>query len=154
MSESRHETAKRAGAKEAGRQAGIDIELLDFGVLDRWMDEEGLPGGPFEGIRVLAGGTQNLLVRFQRGGRDYVLRRPPRHLRPKSNDSLRREGRVLAALAGTDVPHPGFLAGCFDETLMNGAVFYLMEPVEGFNATTELPDFHAADASVRHAMGP
>lgn len=140
-------------AKTAGKEAGIDLELVDFGILDRWMDERGLPGGPMQRIHVLAGGTQNLLVRFERGGRDYVLRRPPRHLRPKSNDALRREGRVLAALAGSDVPHPGFLAGCFDETVMNGAVFYLMEPVEGFNATTELPPLHAGDAAVRREMG-
>ncbi|HXC49766.1 MAG TPA: phosphotransferase family protein [Candidatus Limnocylindrales bacterium] len=140
-------------AKDAGKEAGIDGELVDFAVLSDWMDREGLPGGQITGIRLLAGGTQNVLVRFSRGGREYVLRRPPRHLRPKSNDSLRREGRVLAALAGSDVPHPGFIAGCFDEAVMGGAVFYLMEPVDGFNATTELPALHAGDAGVRHEMG-
>ncbi|HEY2773276.1 MAG TPA: phosphotransferase family protein [Candidatus Binatia bacterium] len=117
------------------------------------MDRQGLARGPIEDVQVLAGGTQNLLLRFRRAGREFVLRRPPRHLRPKSNDALRREGRILAALAGTDVPHPGFIAGCFDETVMNGAVFYLMEPVDGFNATTELPALHAGDSGVRHAMG-
>lgn len=144
---------KYESAKAAGKEAGIDVEMVDFAVLARWMDEQGLPGGPMQAIRVLAGGTQNLLVRFERGGRDYVLRRPPHHLRPKSNDALRREGRVLAALKGSDVPHPSFLAGCFDETVMNGAVFYLMEPVEGFNATTDLPPLHAGSAAVRHEMG-
>ncbi|MFN2376693.1 MAG: phosphotransferase family protein [Candidatus Binatia bacterium] len=117
------------------------------------MNGEGLPEGPFTDIGILTGGTQNVLLRFARGGRVYVLRRPPRHLRLKSNDALRREGRVLAALAGSDVPHPAFLAGCFDESVMGGAVFYLMEPVEGFNATTELPALHAASASMRHEMG-
>lgn len=145
-------TAATAAA-QAGIDAGIDTGLVDFDILERWMDSQGLPGGPFAGVRLLAGGTQNVLVRFERGGRDYVLRRPPRHLRPKSNDALRREGRVLAALAGTDVPHPAFLAGCFDETVMGGAVFYLMEPVDGFNATTELPPLHAGDARIRHDMG-
>ena len=140
-------------AKDAGMEAGIDAELVDFAVLDSWMDSEGLAEGPIRDIRLLAGGTQNVLVHFSRGGREYVLRRPPRHLRPKSNDSLRREGRVLAALAGSDVPHPGFIAGCFDETVMNGAVFYLMEPIDGFNATTELPALHAGDEGVRHEMG-
>jgi len=140
-------------AKEAGKEAGIDRELVDFEILDAWMDEQALERGPIRNVRLLAGGTQNVLVRFSRGGRDYVLRRPPRHLRPKSNDALRREGRVLAALAGSDVPHPAFLAGCFDEKVMGGAVFYLMEPVDGFNATTELPALHASDASIRHQMG-
>lgn len=145
--------AKTESARRAGLEAGIDQDLVDFGVLHQWMDAEGLPPGPLREIRLLAGGTQNVLVRFERGGRDYVLRRPPRHLRPRSNDALRREGRVLAALADSDVPHPGFVAGCFDESVMGDAVFYLMEPVEGFNATTELPDLHASDASIRHAMG-
>jgi len=148
MPPSEHQTAK-----DAGKEAGIDSDLVDFEVLDAWMDEQSLPGGPIRDVRLLTGGTQNVLVRFHRGGRDYVLRRPPRHLRPKSNDALRREGRVLAALAGTDVPHPGFIAGCFDENVMKGAVFYLMEPVDGFNATTELPALHASDASIRHEMG-
>ena len=125
-------------AKEAGKEAGIDSDLVDFGILSKWMDGAGLEEGAFRNIRLLAGGTQNVLVRFTRGARDYVLRRPPRHLRPKSNDSLRREGKVLSALAGSDVPHPGFIAGCFDDTVMSGAVFYLMEPVE---ASTPPPSF-------------
>jgi aminoglycoside phosphotransferase (APT) family kinase protein len=102
---------------------------------------------------VLAGGTQNVLLRFERGGRAYVLRRGPRHLRPKTNDQLRNEARVLSALAGTDVPHPGFIAGCMDESVMGGAVFYLMEPVDGFNPTVALPELHKSDASVRYEMG-
>lgn len=132
---------------------GVDPALIDFAVLAAWMDEQGLSGGRFEHVQTLAGGTQNVLLRFERAGRDYVLRRPPPHLRPKSNDALRREARVLSALAGSDVPHPGFIAGCMDEALMGGAVFYLMEPIEGFNPANGLPQLHAADASIRHEMG-
>jgi aminoglycoside phosphotransferase (APT) family kinase protein len=36
---------------------------------------------------------------------------------------------------------------------MNGAVFYLMEPVDGFNAAVGLPALHAGDAAIRRAMG-
>ena len=50
-------------------QALVDIERL-IG----WMDEQGLGEGPIVGAQSLAGGTQNLLLRFQRGGRDFVLR--------------------------------------------------------------------------------
>jgi aminoglycoside phosphotransferase (APT) family kinase protein len=131
----------------------IDPALADFGVLASWMDGQGLPGGAFEGVERLGGGTQNILIRFRRGGREYVLRRPPAHLRPRSNDALRREVRVLAALEGTGVRAPRLIAACADETVMGGAVFYLMESVRGFNATTTLPAVHAADPAVRHRMG-
>ena len=140
-------------SERSPEESGIEREVVDFEVLAAWMDERGLASGPISGVCLLGGGTQNVLVRFSRGGRDYVLRRPPKHLRPRSNESLRREGRVLAALAGTDVPHPAFFAGCFDESVMNGAVFYLMEPIDGFNATVELPALHAGDAAIRREMG-
>jgi aminoglycoside phosphotransferase (APT) family kinase protein len=113
----------------------------------------GPPRGEIGEVSTIAGGSQNILLRFRRGGREYVLRRPPRHLRPNSNEALRREGRVLAALAGSDVPHPRFIAGCFDESVMGGYVFYLMEPVDGFNPMTGLLPLHASDAALRHQMG-
>ncbi|WP_240489758.1 phosphotransferase family protein [Actinomadura atramentaria] len=135
------------------RPGGIDPAVVDFDVLGRWMDGRGLPGGPFEDVAPLTGGTQNVLVRFRRGGRDYVLRRGPRHLRARTNDVLRREARVLTALDGTDVPAPRVLAACDDESVLSGAVFYLMTPVDGFNATVALPEPHAGDAALRREMG-
>ncbi|MQY01998.1 phosphotransferase family protein [Actinomadura macrotermitis] len=133
--------------------ASIDPALVDFDALTAWMDREGLPGGPFEDVAPLAGGTQNVLVRFRRGGVDYVLRRGPRHLRTRTNDVLRREARVLAALDGTDVPAPRIIAACPDEEVMHGAVFYLMTPINGFNATVTLPEPHASDPVLRRSMG-
>jgi aminoglycoside phosphotransferase (APT) family kinase protein len=132
---------------------GIDTSLIDFDILSSWMDGEGLPAGPITAVEALTGGTQNVLLKFARGGRTYVLRRGPPHLRPTSNDALRREARVLSTLAGTDVPHPGFIAGCMDEAVMGGAVFYLMEPVEGFNPSSGLPALHASNAAIRFEMG-
>ncbi|MCA3254771.1 MAG: phosphotransferase family protein [Alphaproteobacteria bacterium] len=116
------------------------------------MDGQGLGAGPLSDAVKLTGGTQNLLLRFVRDGRSYVLRRPPLHLRGNSNETMRREARVLAALAGTGVPHPGFIAVCDDEAVL-GAVFYLMEPIDGFNATMGLPPLHAGSADVRRRMG-
>ncbi|MBW8486125.1 phosphotransferase family protein [Actinomadura parmotrematis] len=133
--------------------AQLDPALVDFGVLGAWMDREGLPGGPFEDVAPLAGGTQNVLVGFSRGGRDYVLRRGPKHLRARTNEVLRREARVLAALDGSGVPAPRVIAACPDENVMNGAVFYLMTPVRGFNASVTLPEPHASDPLMRNAMG-
>jgi aminoglycoside phosphotransferase (APT) family kinase protein len=131
----------------------IDPALVDFGVLADWMDAQALPDGEFTGVETLGGGTQNVLIRFERGDREYVLRRPPRHLRRRSNDALRREARVLSALDGTGVRAPRLIAACLDESVMGGAVFYLMERVQGFNATTTLPPLHAGDAAVRRRMG-
>jgi aminoglycoside phosphotransferase (APT) family kinase protein len=126
---------------------------VDLAAVAGWMDGSGLPGGPIEDARPVGGGTQNVMLRFRRGGREYVLRRGPRHLRPRSNDALRREVRVLRALEGSGVACPRIVAACEDEAVLGGAVFYLMEPVEGFNATVALPDRQANDAGLRHAMG-
>lgn len=125
---------------------------VDLAALARWMDGRGLGAGPLERAERLSGGTQNILLRFTRAGRDYVLRRPPPVLRANSNETMRREARVLAALAGSAVPHPGLIAACEDDSVI-GAAFYLMEPIEGFNATQGLPALHAGDAAVRHRMG-
>ena len=116
------------------------------------MNDQGLGAGPIQDAALLTGGTQNILLRFNRAGRGYVLRRPPPHLRANSNETMRREARVLAALAGSDVPHPGLIAACPDETVL-GAAFYLMEPIEGFNPATGLPPLHAGSEAVRHRMG-
>ena len=77
--------------------AAPDPQHVDLERLAAWMDRAGLPPGPLEDVEQLPGGTQNILVRFARGGRSYVLRRPPPHLRANSNETMRREARVLAA---------------------------------------------------------
>jgi aminoglycoside phosphotransferase (APT) family kinase protein len=59
---------------------------------------------------------------------------------------------MLAALAGTAVAHPRLIADCPDEHVI-GAAFYLMEPIQGFNATTGLPALHAGSEALRHRMG-
>ncbi|SRX93064.1 aminoglycoside phosphotransferase [Thermomonospora curvata DSM] [Mycobacterium shimoidei] len=118
-----------------------------------WMSQQGLGEGPLEDVTELSGGTQNIMLRFTRSGRSYVLRRGPQFLRPRSNTVILRETRVLAALAGSDVPHPRLIARCEDPSVLGDAVFYLMEPVDGFNAGVELPALHANDASVRFGMG-
>ena len=126
---------------------------LDNEGLARWMTERGLGDGDLEDVVRLAGGSQNILLRFRRGDREYVLRRGPQHLRPESNRVITREGRVLAALDATDVPHPRLVATCDDEAVLGGAVFYLMEPIDGFNPAVELPPLHAGSPEIRHAMG-
>jgi len=128
------------------------VEGIDWRRLSAWMDDRALPAGPIEDVELLAGGTQNILLRFTRGGRSFVLRRPPVHKRRNSDETMRREARVLGALAGSAVPHPGLIAACAEEDVL-GAAFYLMEPIRGFNATTGLPEPHRSSRAMRHRMG-
>lgn len=129
----------------------MDTDALD--AVARWMTEQGLGEGPLQDVTAVTGGTQNVMLRFTRSGRPYVLRRGPRHLRPRTNSVILRETRVLAALAGSDVPHPRLIATCEDTGVLGDAVFYLMEPIDGFNAGEGLPPLHAGNPEVRYGMG-
>lgn len=131
----------------ASSDYGVDLERLSA-----WMDAQRLPAGAIAQAELLGGGTQNVLIRFERGGRRYVLRRPPLHKRANSDETMRREARVLGALRDTAVPHPRLIAACAREDVI-GASFYLMEPIEGFNPTTGLPELHRSDPAIRRAMG-
>lgn len=121
--------------------------------LGEWMDGEGLGRGPIENVQHLAGGTQNIMLSFTRRGRRFILRRAPEHPRRHSNASILREMQVLEALATTGVPHARLIAGCADQSVLGDSVFYLMEPVDGFNAAVTLPALHRNSEEVRHDMG-
>ncbi|WP_396271731.1 phosphotransferase family protein [Hyphomonas sp.] len=125
---------------------------VDLAALANWMDAQGLGSGPLNDVQRLAGGTQNILLKFSRAGRSYVLRRPPPVLRANSNETMRREARMLAALKGTNVPHPELIAACQDEGVL-GAAFYLMQPIDGYNPSTGLPEPFASSPQLRHQMG-
>ncbi len=138
----------------AAEPAPTSIGGVDLEGLASWLDAAGVAGDGVDDPRLLTGGTQNVLLRFERSGRSLVLRRGPRHLRPKSNDTMRREMRVLAALAGTAVPHPELMASCPDDPAWtDGAACYVMAAVDGFNPAAEVPARHAADPDLRHATG-
>jgi aminoglycoside phosphotransferase (APT) family kinase protein len=129
-----------------------DATGVDLDRLATWMDQQGLPRGAITEVERLTGGTQNILLRFCRGGNDYVLRRPPIHKRAKSDETMRREARVLAALRESPVPHPGLIAACGDTDVL-GCAFYLMAPIDGFNPASGLPTPHRDDPAIRHQMG-
>ena len=126
--------------------------LVDLARLESWMDGQGLKGGPIRNPVPLSGGTQNVLLRFARGDREFVLRRPPQNPYANGDETMRREARVLRALTGSAAPHPRLIADCADTAVL-GAAFYLMEPVDGFCAPQGMPPLHAGDPAVRHAMG-
>ena len=126
---------------------------IDWARFHAWVDAHDVPGsGPVTAVRRLAGGLQNSAFLISRGGEDMILRRPGKHLKPKSNETMLREARVLGALEGSAVPHPRVIAICADPDVI-GACFYLMEPLEGFAQSGELPGQYATDASWRRAMG-
>jgi aminoglycoside phosphotransferase (APT) family kinase protein len=135
-----------------GSLAGVDRELLDQDRLAAWMDERGLGDGPLTDAERLAGGTQNILVRFRRAGRSYVLRRPPAHKRANSDETMRREAVLLAGLAGTDVPHPELIAACPELDVL-GSAFYLMEPIDGVNPTEPPLPGHLNDPAAVRELG-
>ena len=129
-------------------------DLVDLERLADWMDSQGLECGPIEAPIRLTGGTQNLLLRFRRGSREFVLRRPSRELREVGGKTIAREARLLKALAGSQVPHAGLIADCADPGVL-GASFYLMEPIQGFNpnCATGLPAPLAQQSEMRRRMG-
>ena len=126
--------------------------MIRLDALLAWMDAQGLGDGLATEVEELAGGTQNLMLRFRRGGRGYVLRQPPTHAGAEGERTVRRESRILAALADTRVPHPRLIAVCLEPEVLGGA-FYLMAAVDGFNAGVGLPPLHAGDPAIRRAMG-
>lgn len=128
------------------------LASIDFLRLNRWLLAQGLADGELQGPTLLAGGTQNLIVRFRCGGREFVLRKAAGTAYANGSETMRREARILAALAGTDVPHARLIAACEDDAVLGGA-FYLMEPVEGFNVGMGMPEPHASQPAMRRAMG-
>jgi aminoglycoside phosphotransferase (APT) family kinase protein len=128
--------------------------LIDWPQLNAWIaTQTALPGtGPVTAACKLQGGLQNNVFLLERRAESFVLRRPSKHLRPESNDTMLREARVLKALAGSGVPHPRFYAVC-DDTAVIGACFYIMAPLEGFAPRGPLPGAYATDPTWRRAMG-
>ena len=126
--------------------------LVNIEALANWMAGQRLGDAPIVNPRALTGGTQNVLVAFERGGVSMVLRRPPVHAQSNSEVVIKREARLLSALGATDVPHPRFIAACSDTAVL-GAPFYLMEAVNGYNAHTVLPSPFGSEPELRRCMG-
>jgi len=126
----------------------------DLDALAQWMDAKGIGAGELRRVTPLTGGTQNVLLRFERGsGQTYVLRCPRPGAHADAQRGLLREARLLRALAGSAVPHAPLIASCADTGVL-GVPFYLMAPVDGFTATPNpLRGRYAEHASWRREMG-
>jgi aminoglycoside phosphotransferase (APT) family kinase protein len=108
-----------------------ELPGLDLGRLTGWFDatHPGERAGDLS-AEVIAGGRSNLTYRVTDGSHRWVVRRPPLgHVLATAHD-MSREHRVIAALAGTDVPVPATYGLCEDDGVL-GAPFYVMEQVDG-----------------------
>ena len=106
--------------------------LVNIPKLTTWLDNH-LPelGDRPLHIELLHGGYSNVVISLNRGGPTWVMRRPPEVPPPGSEKTVLREARVLAALAGTNVPHPKCYGSCEDPDVV-GSPFYIMEKVTGW----------------------
>lgn len=129
----------------------VTLSDADQDALQDWIRRAGI-GTAVSDVEPLTGGSQNIVVRLNVDGTPMVLRRPPPHPRPTSDNTMRREIAVLQTLKGTDVPHPRLIAGCEDLDVL-GVVFYLMESIDGFNPGTEVDDAYVRDVGMRHRVG-
>ncbi|GAA2233146.1 phosphotransferase family protein [Promicromonospora sukumoe] len=125
---------------------------LDVAGLAAWLEREHpeltAPGpdpasAPGLTATLIPGGRSNLTYRVDGAARPLVLRRPPLgHVLTTAHD-MRREHRVITALAGT-VPVPGTVAVVDDTEAgeVTGTVFFVMEHVDG--AVLSRPEHNAA----------
>jgi len=121
--------------------------------LDRVTDWVGdrLPGrgGRFTADRIgQEVGVANVLFALHRGGRTFVLRRPPLVKNNPSASNVHREWRILTALEGTQVPHPTPLLYC-DDAAVIGAPFLIMSFIDGFTPVGTLPPTYRTPADRR-----
>jgi len=112
-------------------EADLDL-LAPAGPLTEWLDAHvpELGKGPLA-TSLLSGGTSNVVLTLNRGGKSMVMRRPPAVPPPGAEKGVLREARILTALNQTDVPHPICYGACDDAEVV-GAPFYIMEMVDGW----------------------
>ncbi|NRQ39832.1 phosphotransferase family protein [Nonomuraea sp. NN258] len=108
----------------------MTVPGIDRPRLVAWLGRHVPDVGEPRSVSLISGGKSNLTYLVECEGRRLVLRRPPLgHVLPTAHD-MRREWRVISALAPTPVPVPEPIAFCADEDVI-GAPFYLMGHVDG-----------------------
>jgi aminoglycoside phosphotransferase (APT) family kinase protein len=124
-------------------------------VLDRvraFLDEHRLGAGELRAHRIGEGGGSNFTFLLQRESSWFVLRRPPRPPLPPSAHDVAREARLQLALREAGFARlPTIVAVCEDESLL-GVPFYVMEYLDGFVPTDELPP-GLEDEPARRSLG-
>jgi aminoglycoside phosphotransferase (APT) family kinase protein len=135
------------------RSEDIERPVLELDALIGWLGDR--LGDPAEELTAHPLGTDlgigNALFELRRGGRTWVLRRPPAVLNDKTASNMTREFRILRALDGTAVPHPTARALCDDPGVI-GAPFLIMDKIDGFTPGFELPEPFCSDMSLRRGL--
>ena len=97
-------------------------------------------------------GHANLTYLLRLGEQEWVMRRPPLGPTLPTAHDMRREFRVLAALADTAVPVPRPVLLCEDPSVI-GVPFYLMERRRGIVMHDAIPPEIGADLARRRQVG-
>jgi aminoglycoside phosphotransferase (APT) family kinase protein len=107
------------------------IEGINVKAVTRWLCDNIEEVVAPLAFSLIAGGHSNLTFRVvDANGRALVLRRPPLGHVLESAHDMGREHKIIAALAGSNVPVAPALGLCTDITI-NDAPFYIMNFVEG-----------------------
>jgi aminoglycoside phosphotransferase (APT) family kinase protein len=125
--------------ESASQAAGLSRPpLLIIERVRTFMDVHGLGSGLVTVSRIGEGGGSNFSFLLERDQERFVLRRPPRPPLPPSAHDVVREARLQLALAPLGIRVPRIRAVCEDVALL-GVPFYLMDYIEGYVVTNELP---------------
>jgi aminoglycoside phosphotransferase (APT) family kinase protein len=141
------------GIVETADEGGAGLSPLV--VLDRveaFLDAHGLGSGRLRARRIGVAGGSNFTFLLERDADRYVLRRPPRPPLPPSAHDVVREARLQLALAAQGIRVPAIVAVC-DDTSLLGVPFYVMEHLDGWVISDELPPGLARDGAARRRLG-
>lgn len=131
-----------SGETEPTSSEATDVQGIDAPRVTAWFREHAPGTQPPLTFSLITGGHSNLTYTVtDEAGSRWVLRRPPLGQVLATAHDMRREHRIIAALAPTDVPVPPVVGLCEDEGV-NGAPFYVMDFVDG----TVVRDLAAVEA--------
>jgi len=140
-------------AGEADRSAAAETDF-DAGLLKAYLARTGVTGENEASalqIAKISGGQSNPTYRLRAGEKRLILRKPPTGTNLPGAHQVDREYRVMAALAGSDVPVPAMIRLEEDESVL-GTPFYLMEWLDGVvEHDSRLPKRDAADRRTIYA---
>jgi aminoglycoside phosphotransferase (APT) family kinase protein len=109
-----------------------DEDAFDVAAVHSWLQTEVALPPSLPMVRQFTGGSSNLtyLLRYQAGGPELILRRPPQGAKAAGAHDMDREYRVQRGLRPVFPYVPQMIGFCADTTVI-GSPFYVMERVPG-----------------------